>query len=46
MSIGHIDWHNSAGMAMTFVEGGDVARRKLQIPEDAKRICRQNGIFV
>lgn len=42
----HIDWHNLAGMALTFVEAGDMARAQLRIPEESRRVCRQHGIRI
>lgn len=42
----HIDWHNLAGMALTFVEAPDVARAKLKVPAETKRVCRQHGIII
>jgi hypothetical protein len=33
-------------MALTIVEGQDVARRKFRITDEARRVCRENGIIV
>lgn len=42
----HIDWHNLAGMALTFVEAPDVARAKLRVPAETRKVCKQHGIII
>lgn len=41
----HIDWHNLSGMALTFIEGGDIVRSDVKIPDEALRVCRMHENF-
>ncbi|CAL8148357.1 unnamed protein product [Orchesella dallaii] len=35
----HIDWHNLSGMSLVFLEGKEIVRDQIKVPEEAQRVC-------